>query len=154
MGFLDLPGLQYFYNKYIKGLKSHAFRDPANNLTTTASGYALDARQGKALKDQLDAQNSALTEHRAYCFDSGWTSYFALSVPTGTNAVVFLDTAIYRVESMADQMNVNKIATGSADNSTVVRYLEERYVAFRQNDSQGTIRAIVLTSFADVAPRW
>ena len=60
MGFLDLPGLQYFYNKYIKGLKSHAFRDPANNLTTTASGYALDARQGKALKDQLDAQNSAL----------------------------------------------------------------------------------------------
>ena len=60
MGFLDLPGLQYFYNKYVKGLKSHAFRDPANNLTTTASGYALDARQGKALKDQLDAQNSAL----------------------------------------------------------------------------------------------
>ena len=62
MGFLDLPGLQYFYNKYVKGLKSHAFRDPANNLTTTASGYALDARQGKALKDQLDAQNSALND--------------------------------------------------------------------------------------------
>ena len=60
MGFLDLPGLQYFYNKYVEGLKSHAFRDPANNLTTTASGYALDARQGKALKDQLDALNSAL----------------------------------------------------------------------------------------------
>ena len=100
------------------------------------------------------SKNSALNEHRTYCFDSGWTSYFALSVPTGTNAVVFLDTAIYRVESMTDQMNVNKIATGSADNSTVVRYLEERYVAFRQNDSQGTIRAIVLTSFADVVPRW
>ena len=63
MGFLDLPGLQYFYNKYVKGLKSHAFRDPANNLTTTASGYALDARQGKALKDQLDAQNSALKDN-------------------------------------------------------------------------------------------
>lgn len=55
---------------------------------------------------------------------------------------------------MTDQMNVNKIATGSADNSTAVRYLDERYVAFRQNDSQGTIRAIVLTSFASVVPRW
>jgi len=61
MGFLDLPGLQYFYNKYIKGLKSHAFRDPANNLTTTASGYALDARQGKALNDKVTQLNSALT---------------------------------------------------------------------------------------------
>ena len=60
MGFLDLPGLQYFYNKYVKGLKSHAFRDPANNLTTTASGYALDARQGKALDDKVTQLNSAL----------------------------------------------------------------------------------------------
>lgn len=60
MGFLDLPGLQYFYNKYVKGLKSHAFRDPENNLTTTASGYALDARQGKALDDKIAELNSAL----------------------------------------------------------------------------------------------
>ena len=32
----------------------------ANNLTTTTAGYALDARQGKALKDQLDQQNTNL----------------------------------------------------------------------------------------------
>lgn len=64
MGFLDLPGLQYFYNKYVKGLKSHAFRDPANNLTTTASGYALDARQGKALNDKVTQLNSALEYER------------------------------------------------------------------------------------------
>ena len=97
--------------------------------------------------------NSALNEHRAYCFDSGWTSYFALSLPVGTNAVVFLDTAIYRVESMSDQISVNKIATGSADDSVSVRYLEERYVAFRKSDSQGSIRAIVLTPFENVTPR-
>lgn len=30
----------------------------ANNLTTTAEGYALDARQGKALKDQVDQLNT------------------------------------------------------------------------------------------------
>lgn len=98
--------------------------------------------------------NSALTEHRAYCFDSGWTSYFALNLPVGTNAVVFLDTAIYRIESMTNQMNVNKIATGSADDSMSASYLDERYVGFRKSDSQGTIRAIVLTPFANVVPRW
>lgn len=97
---------------------------------------------------------SSLNERRSYCFDSGWTSYFALSLPMGTNAIVFLDTAIYRIESMTDQINVNKLVTGSADNSTAVRYLEERYVAFRQNDSQGAIRAIVLTSFENVIPKW
>lgn len=32
----------------------------ANNLTTTASGFALDARQGKVLKDELDSVNSNL----------------------------------------------------------------------------------------------
>lgn len=33
----------------------------ANNLTTTTAGYALDARQGKALKDQLDQQNTNIS---------------------------------------------------------------------------------------------
>lgn len=32
-----------------------------NNLTTTNSGYALDARQGKALNDSITSLNSALT---------------------------------------------------------------------------------------------
>ena len=75
MGFLDLPGLQYFYNKYVKGLKSHAFRDPANNLTTTASGYALDARQGKALNDKVTQLNSAL-DCKQTTLSSGNSSYF------------------------------------------------------------------------------
>ena len=78
MGFLDLPGLQYFYNKYVKGLKSHAFRDPANNLTTTASGYALDARQGKALNDKVTQLNSAL-ECKQTSLASGNISYFGVA---------------------------------------------------------------------------
>lgn len=42
----------------------------ANNLTTTQEGYALDARQGKALKDQLDEQNSALEDKSPLYFTS------------------------------------------------------------------------------------
>lgn len=32
-----------------------------NNLTTTAAGYALDARQGKTLKDEIDRTNTGLS---------------------------------------------------------------------------------------------
>lgn len=33
----------------------------ANNLTTTQEGYALDARQGKALSDQINTLNTKIT---------------------------------------------------------------------------------------------
>ena len=39
--------------KYFTDLKSHAFNSLANNLTTTTTGYALDATQGKALNDKF-----------------------------------------------------------------------------------------------------
>lgn len=39
--------------KYFADLKSHAFNSTVNNLTTTTTGYALDATQGKALNDKL-----------------------------------------------------------------------------------------------------
>lgn len=38
----------------------------ANNLTTTTAGYALDARQGKVLKDQLDQQNTKIQNFSLY----------------------------------------------------------------------------------------
>lgn len=38
--------------KWFADLKSGAFAAVVNNLTTTAEGYALDARQGKALNDK------------------------------------------------------------------------------------------------------
>ena len=37
-------------------------RDLANNLTTTDSGYALDARMGKDLKDRIDTISDSLFE--------------------------------------------------------------------------------------------
>ena len=51
--------------KYFTDLKTHAFNTPANNLTTTQEGYALDARQGKALDDKVTQLNSALTDFRS-----------------------------------------------------------------------------------------
>ena len=47
--------------KWFADLKAHAFEAPVQNLTTNVAGKALDATQGKILKDEMDALNSALT---------------------------------------------------------------------------------------------
>lgn len=53
-----------------------------NNLTTTNSGYALDARQGKALKDQLDEQNSALES-----VESEYLKRYSYNLTAGQKAI-------------------------------------------------------------------
>lgn len=46
----------------------------ANNLTTEAEGYVLDARQGKQLKDETDAAiNSLKRASRATLLKTGWS---------------------------------------------------------------------------------
>ena len=47
--------------KYFTDLKGHAFNEPVNNLTTSTTGSALDASQGKVLKDEVDEINSNLS---------------------------------------------------------------------------------------------
>lgn len=46
--------------KWFTDLKSHAFKDLVNNLTTSTTGSALDASQGKILKDEVDGVNRNL----------------------------------------------------------------------------------------------
>ncbi len=46
--------------KWFADLKSFAFKDLVNNLTTTTTGSALDASQGKILNDKYDELNSNL----------------------------------------------------------------------------------------------
>lgn len=43
------------WSKFVEKLRNVLF---ANNLTTTQAGYGLDARQGKALKDEIDKINT------------------------------------------------------------------------------------------------
>lgn len=61
-----------------------------NNLTTTASGYALDARQGKALSDLLNTMNIASVTRYTATITTGGTGNIALGgVPNdGLTAVV------------------------------------------------------------------
>ena len=74
MKFLNLEGLQYFYDKYIRPLKGAAYKEVANNLTTEADGSVLDARQGKTLEDKKvdksNIVNSLLTTQEGYALDA------------------------------------------------------------------------------------
>jgi hypothetical protein len=47
--------------------------DIANDLTTTASGKVLDARQGKALSDEINDLKSTIQESQIYLVSESWT---------------------------------------------------------------------------------
>lgn len=47
--------------KWFSDLKPHAFKDTVNNLTTTATGSALDAAQGKVLNEAIAKNASDIT---------------------------------------------------------------------------------------------
>lgn len=74
MKFLNLEGLQHFYDKYIRPLRGAAYKDVANDLITTEEGSVLDARQGKALEDKKvdksNIVNSLLTTIAGYALDA------------------------------------------------------------------------------------
>lgn len=72
----SIPTLFGKIKKYFTDLKTHAFNTPANNLTTTEEGYALDARQGKVLNDKLEnAKLSANTLLQPTTVTSTLTKY-------------------------------------------------------------------------------
>lgn len=48
--------------KWFADLKSFAFKDLANNLTTSTTGSALDASQGKILNDKYDELNQSFAQ--------------------------------------------------------------------------------------------
>lgn len=63
--------------RWLEDLKDGAFSTVANNVNTTDAGFVLDARQGKALKDQIDTKankadvvNNLTTTDYGYILDA------------------------------------------------------------------------------------
>ena len=121
----------------VKEIKEHAFNDLANNLTTTKPGHGLDARQGKILKDQLDAQNSALNDIALsdQIFFEKW-----INGSTRYEVIVNFDDVEY------DQLNRIPILVGGNIGNTPFLYM---YIAdlpsLPQNASALTGTAIIET---------
>lgn len=91
----------------------------ANNLTTTQAGYGLDARQGKALKDEIDKINtkiSGIASKRIYNknsatatpgnvatlqFDSEWEGYTAIGIGAffiGNRTMSLYNLAMHQIQ--------------------------------------------------------
>lgn len=129
--------------------------DIANNLTTTAAGYALDARQGKALKDALDEigtienlgnrQNTgsvtlskAITGYRFVqarvgYYESGFPNFGSLIVPTSNISLTSSTTYDYVVPCVDGNGAIKQVKFGftSATEAHVsVNDISNAYVRF------------------------
>lgn len=67
MSFLDFPGLQYFYNKYLKPIKPHAREETIKSYTVNEQGHVPDAQlvvqlkeENESLQEEIEKLNSAL----------------------------------------------------------------------------------------------
>lgn len=87
-------------DRWLRDLKTAAFRNVANNLTTTSSGsYVLDAYQGKVLQNLITALESSISDVES-SFVGEWepyiTRYTAIAAVTmtsgSTSNVVFIRT--------------------------------------------------------------
>lgn len=82
--------------KYFTDLKSHAFNDPVNNLTSTTTGKALDAYQGKVLDDKkidkswkkLNIGAHANTKYDISNLEEGTELFIVVTAPYSDNEIV------------------------------------------------------------------
>lgn len=72
MSFLDFPGLQYFYNKYLKPIKPHAREETIKSYTVNEQGHVPDAQlvvqlkeENESLQEEIEKLNSALLYQNA-----------------------------------------------------------------------------------------
>lgn len=79
--------------KFFADIKTGAFHTVVNNLTTTAAGYALDARQGKTLNDRYGSLNSALNS-RANMACAYWGPKLKINMTNGTGIIIIGTSSI------------------------------------------------------------
>lgn len=81
--------------KWFADLKSFALEDLVNNLTTTTTGSALDASQGKILNDKYEELNQSLLFINAASTDGSSFSYDLLNVTPSLNNTRFQKNAYF-----------------------------------------------------------
>lgn len=76
MSFLDFPGLQYFYNKYLKPIKPHAREETIKSYTVNEQGHVPDAQlvvqlkeENESLQEEIEKLNSALL-YEKFAYDT------------------------------------------------------------------------------------
>lgn len=175
MKFLDLTGLQYFYEKYLRPLKNAAFKDVANDLTTSIDGFVLDARQGTVLDEKkLDKSkviNNALTTEEGFALDArqGKVLKDEIDELNGKMSLMYGVGALFQVRAKPDNLIYGAYAPGiyyfdgsaqgvpvSGHNGAMLTFRESETsnmikIAFT---TDGSINRMVQRSNGEVAQGW
>ena len=107
--------------KWLSSLKNAAFADVANNLTTSAEGSVLDARQGKELKSQIDQLNTKIgnagsiyTNEVTVTGSGSWATAADITVPPGKYVVIRRAVNINNSDVLCgESYDIGKYASGS-----------------------------------------
>ena len=117
--------------KWFTDLKSHAFKDLVNNLTTETTGSALDASQGKILKDEVDGVNRNLTQLEVSDI-AGGKNLLKNTVKSNTiNGVTF---------TVNDDKSVSCIGTATKDISVTINQITLPNGTYIYNGSSAYIK--------------
>lgn len=115
--------------KWLSSLKNAAFADVANNLTTSAEGSVLDARQGKELKSQIDQLNmkignagSIYTNEITVTGNGSWATAANITVPPGKYIVIRRGVSTDGSDILCgESYDIGKYASGSS--GTLAEYI-------------------------------
>lgn len=150
----------------LKGLKNGATSTVANNATTTAAGYVLDARMGKTLQDQVTTLNStSVVElgkndkgyYKKYSNGTlemwGIDSRTSLSIPSGnvTNGIYYTNQVGVNlpIESLTEcSIQVNVFSNGVQWAMLSTGYSNKASFAYRIVQPSGTNPTVRVCWFA------
>jgi hypothetical protein len=114
--------------KWFSDLKPHAFKDTVNNLTTTATGSALDAAQGKVLNEaiakntsDITTLNNNLADIKSIIVGTGWVKKVTIStnIASGAHALLTVSGNVYYIYSSGGNLTIINIQNNARPDVTV-----------------------------------
>ena len=113
--------------KWFSDLKPHAFKDTVNNLTTTTTGSALDAAQGKVLKTAIDKNTSDISTINSNLNDiksiigTAWVKKATVGTNTasGAHALLTVSGNVYYIYSSGGNLTIINIQNNARPDVTV-----------------------------------
>lgn len=165
MSFLDFPGLQYFYNKYLKPIKPHAREETIKSYTVNEQGHVPDAQlvvqlkeENESLQEEIEKLNSALVDRRTYCIDSGYTPRAEFNMPAGTCALVCTEYGLHYVASLSTNYffvpMFQSQDISEADRPIIIPYVDQRRIAIRRAENTSeNVRVVIITPFSTITKR-
>lgn len=116
----------------------------ANNCTTTAAGYGLDARQGKILQDQITQQSSELNDYKISNYESVNVSNKALNIAYSDRFININFLGLSLSEPLSANSGRNIVSNFDAYTTPNLNYITIPLVALNANNVPiGTATALV-----------